>query len=315
MTAPPTLDMPRSLQRDGWWLAAPAEARGSGASPPSEQEDCAGRYWPPRFLVILALLVLADWLFWNHAVGLSLAIFALALFAAMLIALDRSVTFKEGMIGGAILSLSVLPTIEYVQPLSLVFYLAGIAILATWIGLEGQVSRHWIVMATVRFITCAPVQTVLDIKSSARTAAQSRNWAGQRQAFILAWALPLLVGGIFVILLIAANPLMEVWANALPTLVKRIDLDIERVAFWAFMFLVIWPFLMTDGVRRRVLTPFFIEKPLESSIRPAIINPASVANSLVIFNLLFAAQTGLDATYLGCAPRSGVRVSLIEARS
>ena len=130
--------------------------------------------------------------------GLSLAIFAMALLAAMLIALGRSVSLREGMIGGAILSLSVLPTIEYVQPLSLVFYLAGIAILATWIGLEGQARRHLIAMAAVRFIGCAPVQTVLDIKSSAIKAAQSQNWAGQRQAFILAWTLPLLVGGIFV---------------------------------------------------------------------------------------------------------------------
>ena len=64
------------------------------------------------------------------------------------------------------------------------------------------------------------------------------------------------------------------------------------------MILAIWPLLMTDGMRRRILTPLSIERPLESSVRPAIINPASVANSLVIFNLLFAVQTALDATYL-----------------
>ena len=67
--------LPTSLARDGWWLNEPG---GTGPeAPPPAQAKTGGV--PHRFGLV-ALVAVADVLFWLQAPGLSLAIFAAAIY-------------------------------------------------------------------------------------------------------------------------------------------------------------------------------------------------------------------------------------------
>lgn len=65
--------LPTSLARDGWWL---------DAAPPSDPErpDKSAAARLPPMLGLLLLVVVADLLFWNHRLGISVAVFAVAMF-------------------------------------------------------------------------------------------------------------------------------------------------------------------------------------------------------------------------------------------
>ncbi len=60
---------------------------------------------------------------------------------------------------------------------------------------------------------------------------------------------------------------------------------------------MVWPFLVLQKMRQRMQVPFAVPVAPRLSV-PALFNPQSVVNSLVLFNLMFALQTGLDAVYL-----------------
>ncbi len=297
MAGSPSKGIPRSIARDGWWLSTPVDAGGAGGSEPLRTDDVTyPTAW--HFMIVMALLVLADWLFWRKALGLSLALFAPALVLGLLMALERAATLRDVIIGGIIIVFSLLPVIEYVQPLSLLFYVVGLATFAVWIGFKGELRGQQFLLAVVRFIGCAPLQTVHDIKVSSKMTIRDQDWAARGRSLVLAWALPLLVGSAFVALLIAGNPLMEEWTQTLPPLFGGIEVDIGRLSFWIVMIVVVWPFMLTHGMRRRLLSPRQSDASVSFGQTPAIVNAISVLNSLVLFNLIFALQTGLDLAYL-----------------
>jgi len=99
------------------------------------------------------------------------------------------------------------------------------------------------------------------------------------------------MGLVFVSLLVQANPVVE---SRLDQIEAR---DLSRLLFWAGIGGLIWPFLRLAALRQRITTT---ERDMRIGPRwrPAMLNPGSVSHSLILFNLLFAVQTGLDATYL-----------------
>lgn len=74
--------VPRSIALDAWWLGATIASTGE-AEDAHREKGSAGlgisgarrRKWPGTLLLVL----LGDFLFWGHAIGLSLAIFAMVL--------------------------------------------------------------------------------------------------------------------------------------------------------------------------------------------------------------------------------------------
>ena len=69
--------LPDALAKDGWWLD-------EGATPPRQGgggDTHRGARRPGRLVAVLALVALADLLFWGRAPGLSVVIFAAALLA------------------------------------------------------------------------------------------------------------------------------------------------------------------------------------------------------------------------------------------
>ncbi len=127
--------LPQSLARDGWWLDAPPPlppggggtgGGDGGGQGPSQTAGARGR---GRAGAILCLVALADLLFWHHAPGLSLAVFA----GAILIAAVRLSGARAWHRPVALFVLAALPVVDYLQALSLLFLIGGLVLALVWL--------------------------------------------------------------------------------------------------------------------------------------------------------------------------------------
>ncbi|MGZ5985987.1 MAG: DUF4153 domain-containing protein, partial [Caulobacteraceae bacterium] len=100
--------------------------------------------------------------------------------------------------------------------------------------------------------------------------------------------LPLVGGALFLLLFTAANPVIKatLWGLTWP------DIDPWRPALWGFALVLAWC----------VLRPPFRRRPRQTRLpatrRPPIASNATILLSLVVFNLLFAVENGLDLAFL-----------------
>ena len=103
------------------------------------------------------------------------------------------------------------------------------------------------------------------------------------------------VGGALVLaaLLTDANPIFSGWLAGL----LQVNLDLaallRRAAFWTGLALAVWPFLARPALDRA--KPF---AGLQVKGEWLGLNPASVTNALILFNLMLGLQTLMDARYL-----------------
>lgn len=124
---------------------------------------------------------------------------------------------------------------------------------------------------------------------------------GRLAAIAGAWAVPLSCAAVFVLLFAAANPIIDQWLASLDRVASWGELPpVERVLFWAVVTAGVWWLLRSrlprpDGVTERVGSAGVpgIEAPM-SALLPA----SAIVRSMVLFNLLFAVQNGLDVAYL-----------------
>jgi hypothetical protein len=65
--------------------------------------------------------------------------------------------------------------------------------------------------------------------------------------------------------------------------------------FWAFIALLSWPCLILWRLRERLVAT---RHTVKAARTVAVINPQSIMRSLVMFNMLFAVQTGMDVFIL-----------------
>ncbi|MEX0317238.1 MAG: DUF4153 domain-containing protein [Ruegeria sp.] len=271
--------VPASVVQDSWWLDSP------GDRPEREDGGIAKGPWSAGGGLAL-LVALADVLFLDYLPGVSLAVFALAVGAVVCVQLGR----VRGMVGPVVLlGLSVLPVVEYVQVLSVAFLLGGSVVALCWavLGRCEDLGR-----AIRRFLGLFPILGLWQARQMAREARNTLRAGGAGAQVWQSWAFPvgggLLLGG----LLISANPVLS------DGLERFFDagIRVERVLFWLGAALLIWPILAV-AVETGLLAPK--AGPNRPRRMPGLgINAASVANALILFNLLMAVQTAMDAVYL-----------------
>ncbi len=231
-----------------------------------------------RAMILLPVLVLlADLLFWRHAAGLSVALFALALFAAARIGRPRPLAVLT-------LIVAILPVVELVQPLS-------VTILALGLLASLAVQHQAPMTAALALAAQIPTRAARDLTLAGRgLLGQDPGRQGRR--ILRAWSLPL--GGLLLLtaLLAKANPVLDNWLHHLAN--QRIDpgVWIQRGLFWSGTALIAWPLLTVRPTRPG---PWVAALPNPERLG---VNAASVANALVLFNVALAVQTVLDARYL-----------------
>ncbi|QFT58564.1 hypothetical protein FIU94_06950 [Sulfitobacter sp. THAF37] len=275
--------VPLAMQQDGWWLNAPADPPASGKA-----RVTRASVWHVALLV--AMIALGDALVWQVTPGLSLAVFGAAMVLAAVVTARRLHPKRLGVVVAGSL-LSFLPLVELVQPLSLaIAVLGGSVVLAVVAGLQGRD----IPRAALRLWPVGMEQTVED---GARALGRPNThlvsgWA--RQA-IRRWLVPVLLGAVFMLLLLMANPIADRWVADVaawdPTLPQA-----ERAGFWLCLLPLVWTALRLSAMRERLAAA-----PARRHAGPrqeGLINPASTVRALVLFNGVFLVQTMLDAIYL-----------------
>jgi hypothetical protein len=129
--------------------------------------------------------------------------------------------------------------------------------------------------------------------------AQSSKLSLTLKHFIV-WIVPLLLSCVFLVLFSSANPLIENWFNAIDLKALLSRLSVARLLFWSVALCVVWPFIYLKWIRRPPPGPWVseMEPPVADAIPSELFGAAAILRSLLLFNLLFAVQTGLDIVYL-----------------
>ena len=280
--------VPASLQTDAWWMSADTNVP---PAPPTKADRKRGamRRVPVQLPLLFALILLADWLFWGYGAGVSLVLFGVALAVALWLAIGRRDWRRGDTLAALVFGAGLLPVLDYVQGLSVLFYIISLTGFAVWVALNGQGRLADFLQAGVRFWLLAPMQVLRDTVAGSHRVLQAKDMRG----LLRAWGLPVAAGAVFLSLFVAGNPVFENLLLRLPDF----GINEARIQFWGAIAALVWPFLVLRKMRQRMRVPFEIPQAPRLSV-PALFNPQSVVNSLVLFNLMFALQTGLDAVYL-----------------
>lgn len=240
-----------------------------------------------KILLTLGLVVLADALLFGREPGAGFALVGLAL-AGALLAANPGVE-RSRLALGALIAAAAFAALQAERPTAVgcLLYVVciGVAALAPRAS-AGDDALQWGQRLLAAGLKAVP-GPFLDLRRL--LAAGRRRRPVRLVALALAAALPVVGGLVFLSLFSVANPLI---AEALSG-VRLPALRPDRVVFWGLAGFVAWTALRPRGLRRR---PARSHKAADLGL-PGV-TARSVAVSLVVFNLLFALQNGLDLAFL-----------------
>lgn len=228
-----------------------------------------------RLAALAILVLLGDFLFWRQAPGLSLALYAFAIFAAA----SWSVRPLSRLVGpGLLLLAAALPVIEMLQALSFAFLAAGLIVALAWVHGPLRAALGYAVALPGRWL--AP----LDPGRSLRAIRALPAEAGAIRRQVALWAFPLGGSAVFIALLMDANPVLSQLLS--------LDLDLfaalERGLFWGGTALLVAP----------LLTPGPAATAPQLRLPGSGLSAGSVIRALILFNLVIGVQTLTDLSIL-----------------
>ncbi|MGE0210742.1 MAG: DUF4173 domain-containing protein [Parvibaculaceae bacterium] len=248
-----------------------------------------------RLLAVVALVIVADWLFYWRTPGISITLFFLALAAAS-IAVNEAVAPRwQVFAASTVLLLGLLPTVLKPDLVSTLFGGLGTAFFV--LAMNGKAGRGWAdnIRRPLALLGGMVWRFAPGLARLARFWARSRQGRGYRRA-LLTWIVPLLVGGLFLFLFYSANPLIAAWIKALDILNILHTMSSGRPVFWLCFLAIAWPFVFLHVGRKRIEVRALV--PALSKVEHPLFGKDAIFKSLVLFNALFAVQTILDLFYL-----------------
>ena len=263
-------------------------------TPASDAGSVREGTFPAKAAILFALAVLADWLFYGHGIGISAALFAVALACGSLLANVSTLNRKLLPLACALLLAALVPAIEEFNAASLTFM-----VLALGVGLLLTTNRDQHGLGERAAALCdlylvGPFRLFRD-------AVGAFNLPALRNGFAV-WFIPVALGSIFVFLLVSANPLLEKWIRLLNPGNTSSYISLGRVLFWAVALSLVWPFIRVRWNGKRAMPSGLAEAAALAQAVPSgqsnFFGVATILRSLILFNLLFAVQTILDGAYL-----------------
>ena len=246
-------------------------------------------------LILAAILAaLADWLFYGHGLGVSLALFLMLVAASSLLTNSLVASRRQILLGVTLLIAGWLPIIESFNFLSVLIAVVTTAVVVASLTnpfIEDLSDR---VKAVLLLLFSGPFRLLEDI----RLGLVSRL----SFASVTVWIMPVILTGVFLLLFAFANPLIAKWLAALNPGTAASRLDVPRLLLWMAVAGVCWPFVAINWKRRP--PPVLPAQQAATESEPAekfpidVFDPAAIVRALLLFNLLFAVQTVLDVTYL-----------------
>ena len=255
---------------------------------------------PARPLVTPLILAagcvaLADWLFYGWDVGISLALFLVVLGVAAVAGNRVHATRNTQIVMTAMFAASLRAVIEDVNLLSAILGTLATALFVNAMTAPAGSSwqRQLFEAATVPLR--GPFRLAGDLIGALRhMQAWTPGWLGS----LVGWIVPLSIFAVFLSLLSSANPLIE---HRLMQIDLRVLLDyfeLSRTIFWVLIACAIWPLIH----RRIKPRPVRQAEPGVAAAAPAapdhLLGVQAMSRSLILFNALFALQSGLDLVYL-----------------
>ncbi|KRR27302.1 DUF4153 domain-containing protein [Bradyrhizobium retamae] len=265
-------------------LTAPASDAGSTQASPL----------PVKPAIAVALAALADRLFYGQQIGISAVVFALALALGSLTANFATLNRSRIRLAGVLVLAGLVPAIEEFNAASLAFMILalGVGLLLTTNLQRYKLSEQ--AGALCDLFLVGPFRFFRDAIGLFNLPALKTG--------LTIWFVPVALGGIFVLLLVSANPLLEKWIRLMNPGDAASYLSLGRILFWAVALSTIWPFIHVWWRSRMAVSSALVEAAVldqaPRSDRMEFFGVATILRSLVLFNLLFAVQTILDAIYL-----------------
>jgi len=250
-------------------------------------------------LSVVTLTVLADVLFYRQPSGWPLGAFVLL--AGLVLYARPGPPARRGAMRLALLVLALAAGAAVYRGGALAPLLAVLGLAALAAARARAVSLHaadWLA-ATAQ----APLR-MLSAHFRDRRLLKRRRGAARRAAAavprtLAAWAVPVLLAGVFLVLFCLANPVIECGVErTLTALVDFLDWlrlpEFPRVIFWIVVAAALWGLWRARGSEPRPGGP----PPVPADAHPPAPAPSLALRCLAIFNLLFAVETVADLLYL-----------------
>jgi MFS family permease len=254
----------------------------------------------PKLALAAAATAVGDWLFYGHAVGISVALFLVVLAAGVVAGNVVQARGRTRVLAIGFLVAGLLPLLKSVDALSCLIAVTGLALFTTLVINGAAPSSCVMLGSALRLIAIGPLRLLTDLYCRLRGGSDRGSWRVLNAH--VSWTVPVALCGVFAFLFASANPLIEVWVSGLEwsTLIKNID--INRLLVWTLLLSLTWAFIavrpraassLSSGLPQ-VVTP----EPSEALGPSPFLDEATIRRSLILFNLLFSVQTVLDLTYL-----------------
>jgi hypothetical protein len=242
-----------------------------------------------------ACVALADWLFYGWDVGISLALFLGAL--GILGVAGNRILATPGIriVLTAVFCAGLLAAIEDVNWLSVLVSTLATALFVNALTSPATPSWQRQLFEAVTVPLRGPFRLAGDLFGALRHMKPlTPGWIGS----LVAWIVPLSIFALFLGLLSSANPLIEHRLMQIDPQVLLQYFEPSRTIFWALIAGAIWPL-----VHRRIKPrPVRQAGPGIAATAPAapdhLFGVQAMTRSLILFNVLFALQSGLDLVYL-----------------
>ena len=253
-----------------------------------------------KIWTILALVFLADFLFYNHAAGWTIGFFGAVLVAFYLLHNRPDQNSPMALIIIILTLGQSLVLIEKQSGLSFCLMALGLISLSLlnredWKN-NGSLWLRYCFLWLVRFLY--PLRRL----NKAYRKYQTRYIPpSSAMIFIRGWFLPLIFSGLFLFLFSQANPIIQNWFKDFDVTWFFKGFSLRRMMFWlimaGLMCSIIRPRLKSRARQKKKKSAYY-KKPDEMSLTQWAFSKEAVLRSLVIFNVMFAVQTLMDVNYL-----------------
>lgn len=259
---------------------------------PSRARPTAGRWLNSRLLALGLLVAVADiLLFTTEWGGVPVALMLAALVGAAL-AFNRGRCDPTRRRVAIVLGLAAaIALVEAGGPLAIAF---GCGAAGAIVLLVAAPAMAWerLVLRVAQLPFVGWVRLPKDLGRAVR--AMGRH--GGERFDLRAWAMPIALSIVFVIIFAIANPVVEEMVQSLDPRRLIAAIGFFRLAFWMLAIVAIWPFLHLGRSTRPV--PDGVAVRCGSVEAGGLLGAAAIVRSLVAFNVLFAIQTATDLGHL-----------------
>jgi hypothetical protein len=249
-----------------------------------------------RATACLLLAGLADFLFYTEGMGWAVGIYTFLILWALLFFNPGLGHTRPGKVIIAINCVLVFALIENPSELTITLSFLGVTSMAL-LSHPGWTHNAGLWLKGVFDFWNQNIFRVIDDTKFLKNLFQGEDDQGRSGIQLKNWVLPLGLSLVFVILFAEANPILIRWLELINWNWVFNLFTLERTLLWSTVIILCWPLLRpkfrlkqkrmekTDFMEIRKLIHFLFSKE-------------SILYSLVIFNLLFSAQTYMDLIYL-----------------